>query len=120
VAASGHLNISDPSVTNWAFAESSTAYHPQTNGLVERNEVVKLRHYVSPDQNDWHKHLPFIEFALNNAYHKTIHATPPDEQDHPATQSIEAVVGRLNPSLTTTKQGHTYRYWCQNSHTGPG
>ncbi len=57
----------------------STAYHPQTNGLVERtNEVVEaaLRHYVSSDMNDWDQHLPFVEFALNNAYHKSIESTP--------------------------------------------
>jgi hypothetical protein len=64
--------------TNWASAPILDCV-PSDNGLVERtNEVVEaaLRHYVSPDQNDWHKHLPFIEFALNNAYHKTIQATP--------------------------------------------
>ena len=57
----------------------STAYHPQTNGLVERNnEVVEtaLRHYVAPDQTDWHKKLPFIEFALNDMYRDASGATP--------------------------------------------
>ena len=57
----------------------STAYHPQTNGLVERtNEVVEtaLRHYVAPDQSDWHKKLPFIEFALNNMYREATGSTP--------------------------------------------
>jgi RNase H-like domain found in reverse transcriptase/Reverse transcriptase (RNA-dependent DNA polymerase)/Integrase zinc binding domain/gag-polyprotein putative aspartyl protease len=57
----------------------STAYHPQTNGLVERtNEVVEtaLRHYVAPDQKDWNKTLPFIEFALNDA-HKDASGTAP-------------------------------------------
>ena len=57
----------------------STAYHPQTNGLVERtNEVVEtaLRHYVSPEQTDWNKKLPFIEFALNDAHKETSGVTP--------------------------------------------
>ena len=52
----------------------STAYHPQTNGLVERgNEVVSaaLRHYVSADQKDWDDWLPFIEFAVNNAFNES-------------------------------------------------
>ena len=52
----------------------STAYHPQTNGLVERsNEVVEaaLRHYVSADHRDWNDHLPFIEFGMNNMYKKS-------------------------------------------------
>jgi transposase InsO family protein len=39
----------------------STAFHPQTNGLVERtNEVVEaaLRHYISADLSDWDDMLP--------------------------------------------------------------
>ena len=46
----------------------STAYHAETNGLVERtNEPVEaaIRHYVSPDLADWDRHLPLVEFALN-------------------------------------------------------
>ena len=57
----------------------STAYHPQTNGLVERtNEVVEtaLRHYVSSSHDDWHQYLPLVEFALNSAHHKTLDSTP--------------------------------------------
>ena len=57
----------------------STAYHPKTNGLVERtNEVVEtaLRHYVSANQDDWDDYLPLVEFALNSAYHKTLDSTP--------------------------------------------
>lgn len=57
----------------------STAYHPQTNGLVERtNEVVEaaLRHFVAADHRDWDEFLPFIEFALNSSYHQSIQSTP--------------------------------------------
>jgi hypothetical protein len=56
----------------------STAYHPQTNGLVERtNEVIAtaLRHFVAADQRDWPQYLPFIEFALNDMYRETIQST---------------------------------------------
>jgi hypothetical protein len=56
----------------------STAYHPQTNGLVERtNEVIAtaLRHFVAADQRDWPHYLPFIEFALNDMYKETIQST---------------------------------------------
>jgi hypothetical protein len=52
----------------------STAYHPQTNGLVERgNEVVSaaLRHYVSADQKDWDEYTPFIEFAVNDMHNES-------------------------------------------------
>jgi hypothetical protein len=41
---------------------------------VERgNEVVSaaLRHYVSADQKDWDDWLPFIEFAVNNAFNES-------------------------------------------------
>ncbi len=58
---------------------TSTAYHPQTNGLVERtNEVVgtALRHYVAADMTDWDDYLPMVEFALNNSYHEAIQSTP--------------------------------------------
>ena len=57
----------------------STAYHPQTNGLVERtNEVVEaaLRHFVAADHRNWDEFLPFIEFALNSAYHQATQSTP--------------------------------------------
>ena len=57
----------------------STPYHPQTNGLVERtNEVVStaIKHFVAADHTTWPQQLPFIEFALNNAYHAAIGTTP--------------------------------------------
>jgi hypothetical protein len=56
----------------------STAYHPQTNGLVERtNEVIAaaLRHFVSADQRDWDEYLPFIEYALNDMYRQSTQST---------------------------------------------
>ena len=54
----------------------STAYHPQTNGWVERTDEAletALRHFVGSDHRDWDSKLPFIEqqlqgttpFALN-------------------------------------------------------
>jgi transposase InsO family protein len=57
----------------------STAYHPQTNGLVERsNEVVEaaLRQYISADMHDWHELLPLVELALNSCYYEAIQSTP--------------------------------------------
>jgi hypothetical protein len=57
----------------------STAFHPQTNGLVERtNEVVAaaLRHYVTADLDNWDEYLPLVEFALNSSYHDAIKTTP--------------------------------------------
>ena len=57
----------------------STAYHPQTNGLVERtNEPVAaaLRSFVAPNLKDWPDSLSFVEFALNASYHDAIKTTP--------------------------------------------
>ena len=57
----------------------STAYHPQTNGLVERmNEVAEtaLRHFVAADHKDWNRLLPFIEFALNSSKKDATGTTP--------------------------------------------
>ena len=52
----------------------STAFRPQTDGLVERtNRVVEeaIRHFVSPLHDDWDQFLPFLEFALNSARHQS-------------------------------------------------
>lgn len=48
----------------------STAFHPQTDGQVERiNAVLEdyLRHFVSERQNDWVQWLSLAEFAFNNS-----------------------------------------------------
>jgi len=57
----------------------STAYHPQTDGQTERvNRVLEdtLRHFVSPLQDDWHRLLSAVEFAINNAKHESHRMTP--------------------------------------------
>ncbi len=57
----------------------STAFHPQTDGQTERmNRVLEdmLRHYIDPSQTDWDRHLSMAEFAINNAYHEGMKATP--------------------------------------------
>jgi hypothetical protein len=57
----------------------STAFHPETDGQTERmNRTVEetLRHYVSPNHTDWDKHLPMIEFAINNALQLSTSQTP--------------------------------------------
>lgn len=46
---------------------SATAYHPQTNGLVERfnNTFVEaISAYVSTNQNDWDLYIPAILLAF--------------------------------------------------------
>jgi hypothetical protein len=57
----------------------STAFYPQTNGLVERtNEVVEaaLRHYISVNMSDRDDMLPLVEFAMNSSYHEALRSTP--------------------------------------------
>ena len=57
----------------------SIAFHPQTDGQTERmNSVLKdmLRHYVSPDQQDWDLFLSLAEFSMNNCYKSSIQCTP--------------------------------------------
>ena len=57
----------------------STAYHPQTDGQTERvNRILEdmLRHYVSPTQHDWNRHVPAAQFAYNNSYQESVRTTP--------------------------------------------
>ncbi|GJP30128.1 hypothetical protein CLOM_g22514 [Closterium sp. NIES-68] len=53
----------------------SSAYHPQTDGQIERlNQIVEqlLRAACKDDISKWDLHLPVLEFAYNNATHATI------------------------------------------------
>ena len=49
----------------------STAYHPQTDGQIERvNQILEdiLRACVLKYGSDWEKSLPHAEFSYNNSY----------------------------------------------------
>jgi hypothetical protein len=57
----------------------STAFHPQSDGQTERfNRILEdmLRHYVSPEANDWDRYLDLAEFAMNDAWHEGLESTP--------------------------------------------
>ena len=57
----------------------STAFHPQTDGQTERmNSVLEdmLRHYVSPDQQDWDLFLSLAEFSMNSCFKSSTGCTP--------------------------------------------
>ena len=59
--------------------QSSTSFHPQTDGQTERvNQEIEafLRIFVNERQNDWADWLPIAEFAYNNAIHSSTRATP--------------------------------------------
>ena len=57
----------------------STAYHPQTNALVERfNRVLStsLSFYCNKKQNDWDKALPYVTWAYNTSRHESSRFSP--------------------------------------------
>nr|GEY00565.1 putative reverse transcriptase domain-containing protein [Tanacetum cinerariifolium] len=59
--------------------DTSTAYHPQTDGQSERTIKIledMLHAYMIDFGNGWDMHLPLIEFSYNNSYHTSIKAAP--------------------------------------------
>ncbi|UYV62930.1 hypothetical protein LAZ67_2002542, partial [Cordylochernes scorpioides] len=59
--------------------KTTTAYHPQTNGLTERlNRTIAdmLSMYMDLDQKNWDEMLPFITFAYNTARQESTGFTP--------------------------------------------
>lgn len=58
---------------------TTTAYHPQANGLCERfNRTLAdmLSMYVSSHHRDWDEFLPYVLFAYNSSTHETTGFTP--------------------------------------------
>ena len=58
---------------------TTTAYHPQTDGLVERFNRTLMEmdsHFVNDLQNDWDRHLSKILFAYNTSVHASTMETP--------------------------------------------
>ena len=57
----------------------STAFHPQTDGQLERTIQVledMLGACVLDLKGSWEKPFPLVEFAYNNSYHTSIHMAP--------------------------------------------
>lgn len=57
----------------------TTAYHPQADGQSERkNQSVELalRYYVAEFMDEWINVVPALQWNLNNAYSRTIDASP--------------------------------------------
>ncbi|KAE8995142.1 hypothetical protein PR001_g15390 [Phytophthora rubi] len=55
------------------------AYHPQTQGLVERFNgtlIGMLRMFVSETQSDWDLYLPRVLFAYRTSYHEALGDSP--------------------------------------------
>ena len=58
---------------------STSAYHPQTDGLVERfNKTLSqiLAKYISFDQRDWDHYISYALFAYRTSVHASTHMTP--------------------------------------------
>ena len=72
---------------------STTAYHPQTDGLVERYNrtlIDMLSKKVQPTGKDWDTQLPYVLFAYRTSVHDSTKASP-----------FSLLYGR-NPRLPTT------------------
>lgn len=57
----------------------TSAYHPQSNGLVEKfNHTIQscLLKIVNNHQNDWDDHLDSVLFAIRTSRHKSTGYTP--------------------------------------------
>lgn len=57
----------------------TTAYHPQSNGALERSHkplVEYLRSFVASNTNTWHEHLRQAVFVHNNTVHRGTGFTP--------------------------------------------
>ena len=59
--------------------KTTSAYHPQTNGLTERfNGTLStmMSHYVNDQHTDWDRFLPHLLFAYNSSVHETTGYSP--------------------------------------------
>ncbi|GJY49917.1 putative reverse transcriptase domain-containing protein [Tanacetum coccineum] len=59
--------------------DTSTAYHPQTNGQSERTIQTledMFRACVLDFGGSWDTHLPLVEFSYNNIYHASVKCAP--------------------------------------------
>ena len=58
---------------------TTTAWHPQSNGMVERfNGTLKrtIKIWVNENQRDWDVYLPYAMFAYHTSFHSTMQETP--------------------------------------------
>jgi hypothetical protein len=95
----------------------STAYHPQTDGRLERAIVTledTIRPYVCYLQMDWDQYLDHLEFAYNNSEHTCTCETPflVTNGQHPNTMNditIRAPLDNENPPAVQELLEHQNR-----------
>jgi transposase InsO family protein len=93
---------------------NTTAYHPQSNGVVERYHktlVGGLSHYVNSSGTDWDTLVPFYLMAYRSTVHGTSGYSPffllhGREMILPTTQSLRA---KLSPEVEATEHAHKLR-----------
>ena len=59
--------------------KTTSPFHPQTDGMVERfnrSFLNMLRNYVSSEQTDWPSHIPLILYAYRSNIHDAIGVSP--------------------------------------------
>ena len=74
---------------------TTTTYHPQANGQVERYNrtlVARLRHYVAENQRDWDEFVQPLTYAYNTQVHRSTGRSPFD---------LVLAQAPANPSLPT-------------------
>jgi len=92
----------------------STAYHPQTDGQMERTNQVLDRYlptFVNYDQKDWYQLLPLAEHAYNNSATNAHKMTPFffNQGCHPQTEWMKEREAH-EPGATM------YAHWMQDIH----
>ena len=94
---------------------SSTAYHPQTDGQTERiNQEVEnyLRMFIAPRQSDWAEWLATAEFAYNNREHSSTKQSPfflnygrhPYSGSNPRREPVNEAAGQFRDRMRQTHE----------------
>ena len=93
---------------------SLTAYHPQTDGLVERvNGVLKsmLRKVTGHDQKNWNKYLPCVLFAYREVPQQVLHLSlsmddPLVDSPRKSTHEYVSTIQKRLEEMTTIAHGN--------------
>ncbi|KAH0602908.1 uncharacterized protein H6S33_008558 [Morchella sextelata] len=107
-------------------ARMSTAFHPETDGQIERlNAVMEqyLRGYVSYQQDDWVKWFPMAEFSVKNQVSLSTKAKPffANYGFHPrftvTTKSLDRTPPSLNAKDFASRMKELHEYLRSNIRT---